>query len=707
MLLVAGSRLGYDVAGNETLVVDANANATGNAGLGTTMMTFDRLNRLTNKSYSDGTPAVSWTFDAQGRVESMVDGAGATTYEFDPADRVNLITSGTDTWAYTYDAAGNVVSRTVPGGANSTATFDDAGQLSVLADLTGSTTFGYDAVGNNTTVGFPNGVTQTRTYDRASRLNTIATAGPGGPIGGFAYTRDQNGNPTGVDVTGPAGLIVAESMRNTFDNADRLTKTCFTTTTCATANQTVWTYNRVGSRLTEKIGSAAVSTYTYDIADQLTAIVGPGAATFRYNANGDQVTAGADTYTYNTARQTTTATVAGVTTQFAYDGNNNRHTTATGEVTTQEVWDTVGGLPVLVAQRNGTGVVQRRFTYAGWMPVKYEDVATTTVGYYQTDALGSVTNLTTPTGTIGATYRYNPYGTNRATTTILPAYTANPLKYTGQQQDPTDNYNLRARHYNPGRGVFTQTDPMPYGVGHPFENLYGYGRNNPMLYTDPTGLRANAEMEKCRRTGSKAREKGWTAVINNATGQCQYILGLFDADCFDGQTGLAGGLESLAGAGCDQVGSAGRAGFIEGVKTITPGGSCPAAIRNHGKLDTAGCVLDIALPVSKLSKARRATKPAGALVEEGTYVVKTAQGEYVGQSGAISRRLQQHVASGKFTQAEVDAAERAMVTGGKLQREIAEQLLIDSKGGIDGLLNKVNPIGPKRMSVMPNQPYKR
>ena len=102
-----------------------------------------------------------------------------------------------------------------------------------------------------------------------------------------------------------------------------------------------------------------------------------------------------------------------------------------------------------------------------------------------------------------------------------------------------------------------------------------------------------------------------------------------------------------------------------------------------------------------------ATNTPAALVEEGTYVVKTAQGEYVGQSGAISRRLQQHVASGKFTQAEVAAAERAMVTGGKLQREIAEQLLIDSKGGIDGLLNKVNPIGPKRVSVMPNQPYKR
>jgi RHS repeat-associated protein len=487
----AGRRFtfGFDVAGNQTSVVDANANTAGNAGLGTTTMTFDQLNRLTNKSYSDGTPPVSWTFDGQGRVETMVDGAGTTTYAYDAADRVNLITRGTDTWTYTYDSAGNITSRTVPGGANSTATFDDAGQLTGLADTAGSTSFGYDQVGNNTTLGFPNGVTQTRTYDRASRLNTIATAGPGGPIGGFTYTRDPNGNPTAVDVSGPTGVIVAESMRNTYDNADRLTKTCFTTTTCATANQTVWTYNAIGSRLTEKIGSAAVSTYTYDTTDQLTAITGPGAATFTYNPNGDQLTAGTDTFTYNTARQTVSATVAGVTTQYAYDGNGNRHTVTTAGVAAQEVWDTIGGLPTLVAQRNAAGVVQRRYTYAGATPIKYEDVAGGASGYYQTDGIGTVTNLTTPTGTIGATYRYNPYGTTRAASTVLPAYAANPLKYTGQQQDPTGNYNLRARHYNPGRGAFTQTDPMPLGAGSAFEGLYVYGRNNPGVYVDPSGKR--------------------------------------------------------------------------------------------------------------------------------------------------------------------------------------------------------------------------
>jgi hypothetical protein len=61
----------------------------------------------------------------------------------------------------------------------------------------------------------------------------------------------------------------------------------------------------------------------------------------------------------------------------------------------------------------------------------------------------------------------------------------------------------------------------------------------------------------------------------------------------------------------------------------------------------------------------------------------------------------------KFTEAEVDAAQRFAVQGTKLDREVAEQLLVESKGGIDNLLNQVNPIGPNRFGVMPNQPYVR
>ena len=38
-------------------------------------------------------------------------------------------------------------------------------------------------------------------------------------------------------------------------------------------------------------------------------------------------------------------------------------------------------------------------------------------------------------------------------------------------------------------GHFTQTDPMPLGAGSAFESAYVYGNNNPLVYTDPSGLR--------------------------------------------------------------------------------------------------------------------------------------------------------------------------------------------------------------------------
>ncbi len=210
---------------------------------------------------------------------------------------------------------------------------------------------------------FPNAVSQSRTYDRAGRLAAVVNAGPGGPIGGFTYTRDANGNPIDIDVYQGATVNAAESMLVTYDNADRVTRTCHTNTACATGNQTTWTYDRVGNRLTEKIGAAAQSTYTYDAADQLTAITGPGAAGFTYNANGDQLTAGASSFTYNTARQPTSATVAGITHVFTYDGNGNRAAVNSAGAITRELLDTNNPLPVLVAERNPPGAVLRRYTH--------------------------------------------------------------------------------------------------------------------------------------------------------------------------------------------------------------------------------------------------------------------------------------------------------------------------------------------------------
>ena len=420
----------------------------------------------------------------------MSDGTGVTTYGYDTANRVTSITKGADTATYGYDAAGNVTSRTVAG-VTTGASFDDAGQLAAVTDPGGITTYAYDRVGNVTGVVMANGVAQTRTFDRAGQLSGLVTSGPGGPVGGATYTRDGNGNPVSVDVSGPGGVIATESMRLTYDRADRLTRACFTTTTCTATNRTQWAYDTVGNRLSETVGATPVSTYAYNAADQLTAIAGSGAAGFAYNANGDQIGAGADVFTYNTARQLTGATVAGVANTYTYDGNANRTAVTAAGVTTSEVWDTNNALPTLVAERNGGGVVVRRYGYGvGGTPLRFDDVTASTAGYYVTDGLGSVTNVTNPTGNNVATYRYNPYGALRPATTIGAGYTANPLKFTGQQQDSTGQYNLRARHYNPTQGQFTQTDPMPKGPGNSYKSPYVYANDRPTVFVDPNGLRA-------------------------------------------------------------------------------------------------------------------------------------------------------------------------------------------------------------------------
>jgi YD repeat-containing protein len=64
----------YDVAGRRTSMVDGVANAAANPLLGTTSFTYDRLGQVTGRTYSDGTPAVTYTYDPAGRVASMVDG---------------------------------------------------------------------------------------------------------------------------------------------------------------------------------------------------------------------------------------------------------------------------------------------------------------------------------------------------------------------------------------------------------------------------------------------------------------------------------------------------------------------------------------------------------------------------------------------------------------------------------------------------------
>jgi RHS repeat-associated protein len=93
-------------------------------------------------------------------------------------------------------------------------------------------------------------------------------------------------------------------------------------------------------------------------------------------------------------------------------------------------------------------------------------------------------------------------------------------------------------------------------------------------------------------------------------------------------------------------------------------------------------------------------------IKEGIYeFVDTSGKKYVGQSGNIAKRLQDHVRSGKLDPSQVKNVKVKEVLGGKTKREIAEQKRINEITNNVGakspkVSNQKNPIGPKRQHLL-------
>lgn len=87
--------------------------------------------------------------------------------------------------------------------------------------------------------------------------------------------------------------------------------------------------------------------------------------------------------------------------------------------------------------------------------------------------------------------------------------------------------------------------------------------------------------------------------------------------------------------------------------------------RNEIALTAAGFIPGLGL----LAWGYRAYK----LARGGNYLARTISGaRYVGQSGKVGARLEQHVASGKMTRWQAATARVYRVPGNKTRREVAE-----------------------------------
>lgn len=135
-----------------------------------------------------------------------------------------------------------------------------------------------------------------------------------------------------------------------------------------------------------------------------------------------------------------------------------------------------------VAEVDASGTLLARYAQGAGIDEPLAELRGGTAAFYEQDELGSVTSLSSSTGTISNSYTYEAFGNLTASAGLL----GNPFQYTGRDFDSETGLRYyRARYYDPQTGRFTSEDPARLTAGI---NFYRYVKNDPTDMTDPTGM---------------------------------------------------------------------------------------------------------------------------------------------------------------------------------------------------------------------------
>jgi RHS repeat-associated protein len=491
---------GYDAYGRiETYTVTRDTTQ----GPVTQTFSYDDADRVTEVNYSDSTPSVSYSYDTAGRVQTRTDASGITTYTYDPLGRLaaRAHTAGGGTLTYGYDLAGNLTSET---DANGTTTHSyDERNLLVRTETPDNRmiNFAYDGDGRRTDTWF---ATDASNYGWAARTHVDYDAS--GRISRMWTARASNNNTRVSDLTysyaapgtgwcafsPPAGQdtslrwritdnLTSNTTTNCYDKANRLLRSSspagdtWVYTYDASGNRTKVTKNGVVQQqpMFNSANQISSTGYGYDGAGNLTA--SPGSVTLSYNGS-DQLTGRS----------------GGASGSYTYAGSDQKELisqTVPGGGTIAYTWGRAdgNGLPVLDSLTNASGTSYLTHDDNGNpLAIKSYNGG---VAYYVLDGLGSPVALVNSSGTMIATYTYDPYGGATVNNITGASATAvNPYRFAGGLNDRSTGYvKYGLRYYDPGTGRFTQQDSVEVVADPARGNRYQYAGSNPVNNVDPTG----------------------------------------------------------------------------------------------------------------------------------------------------------------------------------------------------------------------------
>jgi len=490
----------YDNAGNPSQSISPLAK--------TVNYTYDDTNRVLTEDYTGATGTeITYVYDTCtdgiGYLCSVTMTSGAnTTYTYDAngneASETKTINTFGYTTSYTHDRQGNVLIITYPDSAQVRYTYVTATLLNQIEREESGGSFSnvvsnidYSPTEQPTIITYANGTTTTNTYDSAHlyRLSNKTTVnGVPTNLQNIAYTYDADNNIT--KIVDSSNTDASKTVNYTYDDLNRMLTA---TATAVASGQSTYThtfvYNAIGD-----ITSGPVGTYVYN-GSTGTNYANPHAATSinavtnTYDKDGNVLTDGILTNTWNYKDQLSTSTNGTFTRTYLYDEGGNRVSSANGTTTTV--------YPNKYYTYDGT--TKTKDIYAGNMLVATITTASATVTpyYVHTDTVLGSNVISDSTGAKNQLLDYFPYGQVRIN---QQATSFNEQKqYIGQEYDADTALNyLNARYYKSGIGQFISEDQIFWQLGQTHDgkdalsnpqllNSYSYAGDSPITNSDPSG----------------------------------------------------------------------------------------------------------------------------------------------------------------------------------------------------------------------------
>jgi len=256
---------------------------------------------------------------------------------------------------YTFDAAWHVatIASSNTNGASVSYTYDDLNRLSTVVDNRlssgpNTTTYTYDPANNLATATYPNSLQSAFTYDSLNRITSLVT-----PVSGYGYQFDATGKRTqAVEVTG-------RTLNWNYDGINRLTQETIANAPASKNGVVSYSLDPVGNRLsdTSSLSGVSSSSSTFNADDELSSET--------YDSNGNTLTTGGKTFTYDAENHLTGMSVSGTAVSIVYDAFGNRVSKTVNGVTTKYlVEDDVNPTRYpQVVEEVVSGAVEREYTY--------------------------------------------------------------------------------------------------------------------------------------------------------------------------------------------------------------------------------------------------------------------------------------------------------------------------------------------------------